>query len=328
MWQNPDNLSHLTGRLSPAEVQEFHDMAVKAPAKFRQMLMSTGEDLPLIVRLRNPLGRLRDATFSLQAPRPGDVLASGDTGAVGKTMRVLTGGPFGHTSAGGEGVWHDLTMAKPKKPAIVRQLPGFALAGDGARVQLRPKQAPATPKNFSGLAQAAIAERPGFDYAQAGKLSLREIAPELNLPGGHLLSKPMELATRTQWGKKLMGWMPKPLRNSMANFRLPTCGPGETCSTLTGRLANLAGVPIPGNYRNLSPNSFARLAGPKGPYSVAGLALPEAARTATALRRQHLLKYGPLAVRAPAILGLGALGIGGLYAAGKKIKQRLGEPAG
>lgn len=303
MWSDKANVPHLNNLVGADQAQKFHTLANQDPSAFKRMLTGAAG--------HPDQEALRRATFTgggRKYVNPGDVLLS----SFDKTVQLsrpaqqfVTGGGFHHVDVGlPTGKWKGISTPS-KGPLKDKIVPTDSPLGHpaGAKdqfVHLRPS-APLQSDAGSQVANAAAAiskEPRDYAHGKTKSLAAREIFPELNTPNNSALS---------------------PLLHGPAD----RC-PGGVCSTWT---ANLLNKVAPGTIRkpeSMTPNEYARVAKRDRAFRVMGMTLPEEHQTAEYLKRQNMMKYGPLAMRSPLIAGAAGLGLYGL----NKAVHNMGEHTG
>lgn len=231
---------------------------------------------------------------------PGDVFVNFDTNT---PKNLLTGGNYSHVGiATAPNKVHDLAIGSTK--------PGESFSQFGSHVKLRPVTGISSPLEAT---DALLHESMPYDYKLLGNVGMREIVPELNRSKSSFLEPLLNFFSRHH--KKVKSILPKELTTKILEPRIG-CLPGEICSTFAGRAAEkmLPGVLGKDIPQTSTPNSFMR----SSRYVPESVNLAPNFRDPSFLRKQNLLKYGPLLVRAPLIAGAGLLG---LYSLSKSLQS-------
>lgn len=332
MWSDPANLERLSQAVGAERARQLAGMSRRK--LWREILKSP---------------ELLQATF-----RSGPNLDSIQTGDIGVSsypdymtrqiwrdrQQILTGGRWHHVDVGLGGRdagWYGVSPGEERSSfgnnrAVIH---GWDKLLNGQEfIHMRPR---AVASLSPEAAEEAVIQRinravinPGpYEYYRLGVAGLREVAPELATREGSMLHRFL--------GTRPMRWIAKMIlpKNSIYHkmtdptaYKVERSGtlihpeygpveacPGGICSTWAADVANQV---RPGGVARLhlqTPNELVRQAMRDRNMQIMGMHLPSGELDARWLRRQHLMKYGPLALRALPIVGMAGLGTYGLYRA-------------
>ncbi len=367
LWQDPENAARFKGHLDPGtstQAARALELIKEDPRALRRMLM--GER---VVGIPDHIAdTVRNLTFGSphknpwtpghvtpQPSRPGDVLLHTPVDEManrwGRLANTLSGNAYNHAAVVGDReIMHNFTVTDKGRSAVetspLRDVRHDNLSFLRLRdTSLSPEQVEALKTKIPETYQRTVdvPDRRGgskkapmpFDYRRSSNLGLRELAPELGTAsGGSLLGGALDMVAGNKTTRNLAKRiLPESQYKSLIGYRhlADRCGPGEVCSTMAGRALESVGAPV---AKNMAPGDVLRATGPDKRFRVEEIHLPAYMRNRDYLAKANLRRWGPLAVRAPAMLGMFGLGAYGVHDAmgrmaetPKNLQQKLPTPA-
>lgn len=324
-------------------------LAEKDPGRFRSLL--AGRDLPGVSpAVREGLQKLVFGGGAV-ADRPGDAMLHAPFKGEFEDpwTRALTGTQFNHVAVmGSGGTIHDIDGGD--RQVNHDRVPVEKWRGNNPYehpyVRLRPTGISDAEAHAAGHAPGQVYDAAGvkgdgklipYNHKLKTDLQMREIVPELNAGGKNLLSSVFDrIATRPKTVRTLASILPEPagrllrgrgiaLKAEARAARQGVACPGGVCSSLAANGVEAIKPGVLGFHpATASPGDFARSIG--GATRPVEINLPTQYRNPAYLERQHLLRYGPLGLRAPAIAALGTAGLYGGYKGLEAVKSYVAPP--
>lgn len=339
-WTDPEQAKLFEKVFNRGGQSELKSTLDRDPTLIRRALL--GEKTPLSDK---QVSFVRDTLVgdgSHGWPATGDVVlhAPGSelTSTLGRRANILSGNTLNHASIVGPGGQVFTFAADPRGRGVVDKNPfvNYRLYDDNAYVRYRdtsltPQQVEqlneVVPQTYNRKVSGGgkpggkeVAKSVPFDFRKETDLGLREVIPELARGDRSALSPILDRLS----GNRTVGRVVKKLfgeetyKNLLGYRRLGArCGPGEVCSTMAGRALENVGAPV---AKEMTPGDITRNA---KRFKAQGVYLPQELRNSGFLRRQHLRRMGPAAIRAPIV---GAMGLGGLYLAGSGVNRLASSP--